>query len=194
MELEYKHFRNKDDFHKWLQENHENSNGIWMVFYKKHTSTMCIDYNDALEEALCFGWIDSIIKKRDINTYVRKFTPRKENSNWSEINLAKVNNLIKSGRMKEAGLKKHGIYLKTVAVNKKKVIPEQMINDSIIPDFILIKFSQNEPALMNFNALSNSCKQEYIRWICNAMKTKTIQKRLDESVALLKRKQNLGLK
>ena len=64
-ELEYKHFRNKEEFRDWLQKYHDASPGIWMVFYKKHLSIDCIQYSEALEEALCFGWIDSLIKKLD---------------------------------------------------------------------------------------------------------------------------------
>ena len=101
-ELEHKYFNNRKSFRNWLEKNHANSPGIWMIYYKKHSDTQCIEYNEALEEALCFGWIDSIIKKVDDDTYVRKFTPRTNISQWSDLNKRTVLSLIEKGKMTEA--------------------------------------------------------------------------------------------
>ena len=167
-----------------------------MIFYKKHVNIDCAKYNEALEEALCFGWIDSIIKKVDDEQYVRKFTPRTNISKWSDLNKKIVLSLIENGRMTNAGLEKIDIYLKTGRVDWtiKKSIAERKANEIRVPDFILKGLAQNEPALTNFNNLANSYKRHYILWITNAKREETIFNRLKESIELLKENQKLGLK
>jgi uncharacterized protein YdeI (YjbR/CyaY-like superfamily) len=195
IDLEYIHFKDKDTFHNWLQNNYEINSGIWVIFYKKQTNIECIKYDDALDEALCFGWIDSIIKKIDNDKYARKFTPRINLSNWSNINKIKIIELIKCGRMQEAGLKKIDAYLKTGKIDWENEVIVQKKEEAIdIPVFIQKSFSQNEPALINFNKLSDLYKRQYILWITNAKRTETIQNRLNESIALLKDNKKLGLK
>jgi uncharacterized protein YdeI (YjbR/CyaY-like superfamily) len=194
-ELEYMHFKNKSVFHDWLQLNHEKSPGIWMIYYKKHTHIECIDYDEALDEALCFGWIDSIIKKIDDDKYARKFTPRTNTSNWSVINKKKVIHLLKSGRMNEAGLRKIDVYLKTGKIDwENEAVIEKTIKEIEIPDYLLNELARNEPALSNFTKLSATNQRQYTLWITNAKRPETIQKRLEESIALLKENKKLGLK
>ncbi|UCC32844.1 MAG: hypothetical protein JSW53_03315, partial [Candidatus Bathyarchaeota archaeon] len=77
---------NRDEWRSWLEKNHEAEKEVWLIFYKKHVGKPSVPYEDAVEEALCFGWIDSIIKKIDEKKFVRKFTPRKSSSRWSELN------------------------------------------------------------------------------------------------------------
>lgn len=179
-----------------MEENHDRGPGIWMIFYKKHTNTDCITYNEALEEALCFGWIDSIIKKVDDNQYLRKFTPRTNVSKWSDVNKKLVLSLIQEDKMTEAGLKKIDIYLKTGKVdwdvNSPKKADEK--EEFHIPDFILNEFAKNQPALTNFNNLAPTYKRHYILWITSAKREETIQSRLKESIELLKENRKLGLK
>jgi uncharacterized protein YdeI (YjbR/CyaY-like superfamily) len=193
--LEYIHFKSRTAFHDWLHNNHEKSPGIWMVFYKKHTNTGCIKYDEALDEALCYGWIDSLIKKIDEEKYARKFTPRTNLTKWSEINKRKVTELIKTGRMNEAGLKKIDIYLKSGKVGwENKEIKERTKEEITMPDYILREFAMSEPALSNFNRLPATYQRHYILWITNAKRTDTINKRVKESIALLKENKILGLK
>lgn len=195
MQLENLFFKNKEVFHEWLEENHQTSPGIWMIFYKKHTNIQCIDYNDALDEALCFGWIDSIIKSVDPEKYLRKFSPRINLKNWSDINKNKVYKLIESGRMKEAGLKKIESYLKTGKVEwpETKDTPEAK-EEIILPDFILDKFSENEKVLINFKKLSKTYQLQYISWITSAKRKETIEKRIVEAAILLEEGKKLGMK
>src|SRR5512133_1742240 len=96
-QLEYNHFRNQSEFRNWLSQEHSHNPGIWMVFYKKQINTQGISYNEALDIALCYGWIDSIIKRLDDDRYARKFIPRKDTVNWSTINKKKVLELVKNG-------------------------------------------------------------------------------------------------
>ena len=79
-------FKNSCEWREWLQLNHDKESEVWLIYYKKETGEPCIDYEPSVEEALCFGWVDNLIKNLDATKYARKFTPRKDNSKWSEIN------------------------------------------------------------------------------------------------------------
>ncbi|HBS89057.1 MAG: hypothetical protein A2W91_06660 [Bacteroidetes bacterium GWF2_38_335] len=195
-ELENLYFKNSESFRNWLEKNHNKSFGIWMVFYRKQKDIECIKYNEALEEALCFGWIDSIIKKVNDDQYVRKFTPRTNTSKWSDLNKKLVLALIKKGRMTEAGLQKIDVYLKTGKVDweTSNIETVQKGKEFQVPDFILKAFAENEPALTNFNNLALTYKRHYILWITNAKREETIVNRLKESIGLLKENRKLGLK
>ncbi len=96
----------RESWHEWLAEHGSNEAEVWLVYYKAATGKPTISYQDSLEEALCFGWVDSIIQKIDQEKYARKFTPRRLGSKWSELNQHLVARLIKEGRMTEAGLAK----------------------------------------------------------------------------------------
>src|SRR5256885_14789235 len=98
----------RDDWRAWLEKNHETEKEVWLIYYKKHTNRPRIPYDDAVEEALCFGWIDSIVQKIDDERYAQKFTPRKSSSKWSESNKRRVRKLLQEGRMTQAGLAKIG--------------------------------------------------------------------------------------
>jgi len=195
-ELEQIHFSTHESFRSWLVDNHNKSLGIWIIFYKKHVNIECIAYNEALEEALCFGWIDSLIKRIDNDKYARKFTPRTNKTKWSEINKKLVTSLIKEGRMTEEGLKKIDIYIKTGSVNweSNELKKEKHKKEFDVPDFIIKEFAKNETALTNFNNLAQTHKKHYVLWITSAKREETILSRLKESVELLKENRKLGLK
>jgi uncharacterized protein YdeI (YjbR/CyaY-like superfamily) len=194
-ELENIHFRNRVEFRNWLYKNHDTNPGIWVIFYKKHINIDCIKYNELLEEVLCFGWIDSLIKKIDDDKYARKITPRTNTRKWSELNKKKVLELIKEGKMTQAGLNKIDIYLKTGKVDwVRNKTHEKKLKKIDIPDFIITELANNEPALINFNKLATTYKRHYILWITNASKEETIRNRLKESIGLLKDNKKLGLK
>lgn len=92
-------------FNTWLKKNHSKESELWIGFYKKNTGKKSISYHEALDEALCFGWIDGIRKRIDDEVFIQRFTPRKPKSNWSQVNIRKVERLKKEGRMEPAGLK-----------------------------------------------------------------------------------------
>jgi uncharacterized protein YdeI (YjbR/CyaY-like superfamily) len=94
----------RDEWREWLREHHASQSEIWVVFYKKHTGKATLTYAEAVEEALCFGWIDSMDKGIDEERYAQRFTPRRKRSNWSESNRKRVLRLIDEERMTEAGL------------------------------------------------------------------------------------------
>ncbi len=91
------------DFRRWLEANHQTKKEIWLVIYKKASGKMGISYDEAVDEALCFGWIDGIMKSMDAEKYAQRFCPRRKNSNWTEANRAKARRLIDEGKMTEAG-------------------------------------------------------------------------------------------
>jgi len=195
-ELEHRYFDSRKSFRSWLEKNHNSSPGIWMIYYKKHVNKECIVYDEALEEALCFGWIDSIIKKADENQYLRKFTPRTNISKWSDLNKNLVLSLISQNKMTEAGLRKIDVYLKTGKVDwdVKNINSGKEKKELHIPDFILKEFADNEPALTNFNNLAATYRRHYFLWITSAKREETIQSRLKEAVGLLKDNRKLSLK
>ena len=99
-----KFFRNPAALRKWFESNHSRTSELWMGFYKKGSGKKSVTYHEALDEALCFGWIDGIRKSMDADSFAQRFTPRRPRSIWSNVNVAKVEKLIADGRMTEAGL------------------------------------------------------------------------------------------
>ena len=150
-ELEYIHFNNRDEFRNWLQKFHDKSPGIWMIYYRKHTGKESILYIEALEEALCYGWVDSIIKKTDEDKYVRKFTPRKNFTNWSDFNKNKVFELIEKGKMTPAGLEKiDATILSSILAKENFQTGNKKVKEFDIPDFIIEEFRLNEQCSQKF--------------------------------------------
>lgn len=113
-----KFFATPADFRRWLEKNHASETELWVGFYKKSTGRASITWPEAVDEALCFGWIDGIRKSIDAESYVNRLTPRRPGSIWSTVNTRRANELIRTGRMQPAGLKafkaripaKSGIY------------------------------------------------------------------------------------
>ena len=180
----------REQWRDWLSENHSKEAGIWLVFYKKETSKPTIAYEAAVEEALCFGWIDSIIKKIDAEKYARKFTPRSDKSKWSQLNKKRANKMIKKGRMTEVGLAK-------IKSAKKKELWDKddrpRISLDIPPEFAKA-LARNKKAKENFDKLAPSYRKHYIGWITVAKRPETKKRRIEESIALLEKGQKLGLK
>ena len=150
---------------------------IWLVFYKKHTGKPTISYEDAVQEALCFGWIDSTVRRLDEERYIQLFTPRKTGSNWSALNKRRVKLLLKQGLLTEAGLqkieeaKKDGSWKKLDAVEKLRVQPD-----------LRHALSANSKAKKNFAGLSSSRKKQFLWWIESAKREATRAKRIEETV------------
>jgi uncharacterized protein YdeI (YjbR/CyaY-like superfamily) len=94
----------RQGFRNWLAKNHQSETEIWLVIYKKASSKPTISYNEAVEEAICFGWVDSMMKSIDTEKYAQRFSPRRKGSNWTEANRAKAQELIEAGQMTKAGL------------------------------------------------------------------------------------------
>src|SRR5687767_12169159 len=104
--------RNRSAWRKWLEKNHDKKKEIWLVYYKKSSGKPRVEYSDAVEEALCFGWIDSTQKPIDEQCFAQRFTPRKDKANWSDLNKERAKRMIEQGLMTPAGLQKLGNALK----------------------------------------------------------------------------------
>ena len=175
----------------WLAKNHDKEeNGIWLVFYKKKTNKPTLEYEEAVEDALCFGWIDSIIKKIDESKYARKFTPRRAGSMWSELNKKRAEKMIKQGRMTNAGLVKIKSAKKTGIWDKD---PRPKISLDI-PDEFATALAKNKKAKENFDKLALTYRRHYIGWVADAKRAETKKRRIAESIALLEQGKKLGLK
>jgi uncharacterized protein YdeI (YjbR/CyaY-like superfamily) len=176
---------------KWLEENHDQGNEIWLVYFKKDSGRSGINYEESVEEALCYGWIDSLIKKIDGQRYARKFTPRTEDSQWSEPNKRRVERMLAAGRMTEHGLK----LVQAAKANGRweDVVKPPKLDYTLHPDFEKA-LQANPAALETFNELAPSYQKQYTGWINQAKRADTRQKRIHEAVQLLEQGQKLGLK
>ena len=180
----------RDAWRKWLAKNHNKSSGIWLVFYKKHTDRPSLDYDAVVEEALCYGWIDSIIKKLDGDRYARKLTPRKPDSCWSDLNKKRVKSLIRRKRMTKFGLerieqaKQSGAW----SQSNRPEIPTD------IPAELEQALSKNSKAKTFFEQLAPSYRMQFIGWVASAKRQETRDRRVKESLELLKKGKKLGMK
>ncbi|MCP5063333.1 MAG: hypothetical protein GY936_12835 [Ignavibacteriae bacterium] len=182
--------KNREEWHKWLSKNHLVEKEIWLVYYKKHTKKPRVPYNDAVEEALCFGWIDSIVKRIDNERYCQRFTPRSKNSSWSESNKERVRKLIK-----EKCITKFGMEIIKAAQgngNWDEVIDSK--KDFQIPHEFSNILSNNIKAKLNFTSLSPTYKKQYINWIASAKKSATRIKRSEIAIKILEENKKLGIK
>ena len=184
--------KDRKEWREWLRKNHDREEkGIWLVFYKKETKKPTLEYNDSVEEALCFGWIDSIIKKINEEKYVRKFTPRNPKSLWSLSNKNRIEKMIKEGKMTEHGLKKIDAAKKSGQWDKKDR-PE--IDLENIPPELEKALKKNKKARDFFKGLAPSYKKQFIGWIKIAKRAETKEKRLKETIELLTKGKKLGMK
>lgn len=180
-----------DAWNSWLEANHQKETVAWLVFKKKGSGPVPFDYQMALDVALCYGWVDSLLKAIDERHYMRKFTPRKPKSTWSEINKRKVELLTRQGLMKPAGLK-------TIEVAKQNGMWDKGIKppevDDTLPGALLSAFQNHQDARDNYFNLIPSEQKQYNIWINMAKRAETIHNRVKESICLLEKGEKLGLK
>jgi len=168
------------EWRKWLEENHSTCEEVWLRYYKKPSGKPRIPYNDAVEEALCFGWIDGKIKRINEDYYIQRFTPRRPGSRWSKYNIDRVNKLIKSGQMLPAGLK---------AYKQAKEKPELIYDDRrdgipVEPDDLIKAMKKNKIASKNFANFTQSSRRMYIEWLNSAKRSETRVKRIKKIIEL----------
>ncbi|RPJ19139.1 MAG: hypothetical protein EHM35_21065 [Planctomycetaceae bacterium] len=185
-----RHFDGRDEWRAWLAENHQAAKELWLIIYKKHAGRAGLTYVEALEEALCFGWIDGILKRIDDEKHTVRFTPRRKNSIWSEHNKKRVRKLIKDGRMMDAGLAK----IREAKANGQWDKAAQREDISVVPAELIEALARNEKARLNFEALAPSYRKQFIYWVAFAKQDETRRKRVDETIELLIRNKKLGMK
>jgi len=167
--------KNRFEWREWLKKNHLSEKEIWLIYYKKHTKKETITYNEAVEEALCFGWIDSLVRRIDDESYMQKYTPRKANSVWSLVNKKRVEKMISEGKMTTIGLdkvelaKKSGWWQKAYSSKTKFEIPQELLK----------ALKLNPTAFKNFFNFPPSSQNNYIGWIISAKREETIKRRVE---------------
>ena len=164
---------NRAKWRSWLEKNHNRSKEIWLVYYKKSSRKKRISYNDAVEEALCFGWIDSIMKPVDEERYAQRFTPRREKSALSELNKERIKRLIEAGLITKAGLDIIKHHVDGKSSNKK-------LKKFKIPSDILIVLKADPVVWKNFQKFPEHYKHIRIGWIDGSRRrSEEFNKRLD---------------
>ena len=177
-----------DQWRDWLTEHHASASEVWLIFYKRHTGALSIDYQDALDEALCFGWVDSLVKRLDERRYARKFTPRRADSRWSNVNRKRYAELKAEGRLKPPGIAR-------APTNRGYgPRPERLAMPAKLPAYIEAALEKHPKALRHFEALPPSQRRRYFAWIESAKREETKLRRLAEAIRLLTSGKVLGLK
>jgi len=168
------HFETRAKWRRWLEKNHNKKDELWLLRYKAHSDVPCISLAEAVEEALCFGWIDGKLKRVDDERYILRFTPRKKRSVWSLINKDRAERLIAEGLMTGAGMEKikeakaNGMWDKAYTSLKKESLPKDLRN----------ALKEDGLAWNNFQAFPTSAQNNYIGWVKNAKRDETRERRI----------------
>lgn len=169
--------KNQEEWRKWLQSNHISKQSIWVIFYKKSSGKPTITWSEAVDEALCFGWIDSVKKKLDEERSIQFFSKRKPNSTWSKINKEKVKQLIANNKLMPAGL----ACIEIAKKNGSWTILDD-VEELIIPADLEQEFKKKKGAKNYFQSLSKSTQKALLQWVVLAKQKETRNKRITEIV------------
>jgi uncharacterized protein YdeI (YjbR/CyaY-like superfamily) len=176
--------RTRADWRRWLAKNHASSSGIWLIRHKRHTDVESMPYEDLINEALCFGWVDSLVKRLDDSRYAIKVTPRKPTSKWSDINRKRWKRLQAAGLLAAPGL--------AAAPTAKTYAPGPQIPE--LPPYFAKALKTNPKAWRNFQALAPTYRRNFVVWVHLAKRPETRERRIRESIELLSAGKKLGLK
>ena len=178
--------RSREAWRAWLERNHSSVAEIWLVFHKQHTGTLAVEYDAAVEEALCYGWVDSLVRRLDENRFARKFTPRRTDSVWSESNRRRYAAVEARGLLAPAG--------RVRPPTGRVPAPPARRTFAKVPAHIARALKTEPRALATFERLTQEQRRKYLGWIEAAKRDATKARRLAEAVRLLKRGEKLGLK
>jgi uncharacterized protein YdeI (YjbR/CyaY-like superfamily) len=184
-----KHFINRKAWRNWLSKNFDKADYIWLLFYKVKTRKKSVRYPEAVEEAICFGWIDGILKRIDAEKHMQRFTPRKPKSIWSKLNKERAKRMIETGRMTEAGLakikeaKKSGWWDNAYTTRGNNIMSAEMKK---------VLMSDKE-AWKNFQNFSKSAQNNYIFYVNYAKREETKKKRIQLVLDRSKRNEPPGM-
>jgi uncharacterized protein YdeI (YjbR/CyaY-like superfamily) len=185
-----KYFKDRNAWRIWLSKNFDKADYIWLLFYKVKTGKKCVRYAEAVEEAICFGWIDGILKRIDDEKHVQRFTPRKPKSIWSKVNKERAKRMINEGNMTDAGLvkikeaKKSGWWKNAYTTTRR---------DHEISDDMKKVLMSDRTAWKNFQSFSKSAQNLYIFWVNYAKRKDTKKKRIQLVLERLKRNEPPGM-
>ena len=173
--------KNRYDFRIWLEWNHSIEKDIWLIFHKKHTKKETISYNDAVEEAICFGWIDTTVKRLNSDSFAQRFTPRKNHLNWSKPNIERAQKMIAQKKIKKFALDKFHEYLKSDKKQKRADISPKIVRE------FEEMLKKSKKALEFYNNLAPSYRKMYQYHICSAKKRETQISRMKKSIGFFKK-------
>jgi len=182
-------FKNRKEWRSWLEKHHDKEKGIWLLYYKKGSGKSSITYAQALEEALSFGWIDSLARKVDGDRYMQKYTPRNVRSLWSALNRERVARVIAEGRMTEHGLakieeaKRNGCWTRIDAVDRGREVP---------PDLLKALEGDREAGKI-FARIAPSSRKLFSWWVASARKPETRKHRIAETLVRVKTGRRPGI-
>jgi uncharacterized protein YdeI (YjbR/CyaY-like superfamily) len=170
----------RDEWRAWLEANHAAGRGAWLIVAKKGARVQGVTYEEAVEEGLCYGWIDSKTKALDADRTLQTFTPRKPGGTWARSNKERIERLIEQGRMTPAGMAK---IEQAKADGSWNALDE--FEDLAVPDDLATALGDNEQAAVNFAAFSPGARRTYLWWIKSAKRPETRARRIEQSVRLI---------
>jgi uncharacterized protein YdeI (YjbR/CyaY-like superfamily) len=179
------YIKNREEWREWLAEHYGSEKEVWLVYFKKHTGTESIPYEDAVEEAICFGWIDGQVKKIDDERYMQRYSPRTRKSRWSESNIERAEKMIEQGRMTQPGLR---VYRE--GTRDRETIPSS--KNFSVPPYFEQALRKNQKALTNFENFSASTRLAFVYWVDSAKRQETRQRRIKKAIQLLAENKKLG--
>jgi len=179
--------KDRQEWRRWLEQNYAVEKEVGLIYYKKASEKQSITYMESVEEAICFGWIDGIKKRVDVDSYSHRFTPRRKNSKWSQLNISIAQRMIEQKRMTKSGLEAY--QQRKEYERDQEPIATQTLNAEL--EQIL---KRNPKAWENFQNLAQGYRKQYILWLNSAKKETTQQKRMQEAIALLEQNKKLGMK
>ena len=171
--------KSRKDWRKWLEKNHLKEKSVWLIIYRKESGVNSVYYPEAVDEALCFGWIDSKPNKRDDKSYYQFFAKRNPRSNGSKVNKEKVQKLIEQGLMSAEGLK-----MVELAKQSGTWTALEKVDSILVPDDLQHLFNKNKTAFKNWEQFPPSSKRGILEWIMTAKRPETRVKRIEETVTL----------
>ncbi len=175
------YFRNRLEWHQWLSKNHKTKKEVWLIYYKKHTGRETIPYGDAVEEAICFGWIDGKVRRIDSEKHMQRFTPRRKGSVWAEQNINRARKMIRLGKMTKEGMEKFRRHGETK-------IP-QIIE---MPKELEMGLKASRKAWDNFQKFPPSYRKVFFWWVNSAKRQETRERRIREIVERAIQNKRLG--
>ncbi|MHC4582078.1 MAG: YdeI/OmpD-associated family protein [Planctomycetota bacterium] len=173
-----KEFRDRKQWRSWLDKHHDNESEVWLVLYKKNHRRRTFGLEEAVEEALCYGWIDSVLKPIDSMKYMLRYSPRKKNSTWSKSNIDRVNKLIANGKMRSSGLAK----VQEARLNGQWEAAIKRERTEDIPGDLKSALRRRRGAIAAYRALKPSRKKEFLYWLETAKQDITRKSRIQKIV------------
>jgi uncharacterized protein YdeI (YjbR/CyaY-like superfamily) len=178
--------RSRAIWRRWLETHHARDNEIWLIYQKKHTGAPSVAYAEAVEEAICFGWIDTTVRRIDEDTWMQRFTPRRPGSAWSIVNRARYARLLAAGQMTPAGMAK-------APTDQTSVPTASWLLPDVVPPRLARELKRDKAAWARFTSLPPSHRKRYIVWIESAKQDATRERRVRQAIEKLKGKEVLGM-